>query len=198
MTGACRRAAAVAVAAVLCVALVATAPAGTAAAATPLAVEASPVNELAAADADGASTIRIPCDYASTNTVTVEAPCTGTCGLDRQYRVKQRVDMWTPGTPKTEEPLFYYIVEYLCTPTRALAEDARSGRAGRHALTCLDMFAPDFKKLCVHAPATAGCGWKTAPSLTWAAAAAIKAAVPKPPKQFIAQCRRSQPVHATI
>lgn len=195
MMGAPRCAAAAAVAAaLLSVVLVATAPAG-AAGTTTLTVAASPVNELFGDDSVGGSTNRIPCDFNATNTVTVDAPCPCKCGLGRQYRVKQRVNMWTPGTPKTEDPLFYYIVEYLCTPTRALAGPARSGKAGREALTCLDMFAPDFDQLCIHAPATAGCGWETTPHLTRAAAAAIQAAVPPPPKQFITQCRAD---HAMI
>lgn len=130
----------------------------------------------------------IPCDYAVTSRVVVDAPCRGKCGLGRQYRVNQQVDMWAPGTPQTEKSLFYYTAEWLCTPTRALAGPARSGKVGRHALTCLAMWSPSYKELCVHAPKTPGCGWKTQPRLTWAAAAALKAAVPPPEKQFITQC----------
>lgn len=133
---------------------------------------------------------RIPCDYEVTNVVVVDAPCRCTCGLGRQYRVNQQVDLWAPGTPHAQAPRYAYTLDWLCTPTRALAAAARSGKAGRHALTCLPMTAPSYKALCAHVPRAVGCGWQTTPRLTAAAAAALKAAVPPPPAQHITQCRR--------
>lgn len=189
MTGACHRAAVAAVAAVLLsVALRAAAPAA-AAATTALAVGATPVNEASVGDTvSSLATTRIRCDYNLTNRAYVEAPCGCNCGVGRQYRVKQRISMWVPGTPQTEPPLYYLDHEFLCTPTRALAGAARSGKAGRRPLTCMSMGFPTFEELCVHAPATPGCGWETPARLSWQAVAAINGGVSPPFEQYITQC----------
>ncbi|GAB0491677.1 hypothetical protein MMPV_002931 [Pyropia vietnamensis] len=160
----------------------------------PLRFPASPVHKLsgnvaASAMAGG----RVPCDYNVTNTVLVdERSCiTYKCGLARHYRVSQRVNMWAPGTPKSKMPLFYYTIDYLCTPTRMLVGPAQHRKAGRHPLTCLAMWSPEYANLCAHAPATPGCGWESKPRLTEAAAAAIKTGVPPPQQAYITQCRVS-------
>lgn len=189
--GASRRAAVAAVTGVLLSVALVAAVTGSARGGSPLVRTTLAFHEPTAADGTlAARGERIPCDYAVTNEVVVDAPCRGKCGLGRQYRVNQHIKMWAPGTRRTEKPLFGFTHDWLCTPTRALAGPARSGKAGRHALTCLSMWLPAFKELCAHMPRAPGCGWKTTPRLTAAAAAALKAAVPPPPAQHITQCRR--------
>lgn len=137
----------------------------------------------------------IPCDYKVTDTVLVDAPCAGKCGLDRQYVVNRRVQMWMPGTPQSEKHLFQWKADFFCTPTRALGKGAPAGEGKSQPLACVEMVSPSIEKLCAIAPITVMCGWATTPRLSRAAAAALVAAVPKVSIGSITQC---MPEVATI
>lgn len=182
MTGGCRRAAVAAVAVVV----LSVAQAG--ATTTPLGRADRTLHALSGKQVVGDAVQAIPCDYNWTDTVVVDAPCAGPCGVDRQYRVNRVVRVWTPGTPKTEEPLNYYKVEWMCTPTDRLVGYSRPKNPAGKPLTCLAIWEPTLPLLCAHSPATVGCGWATAPRLSGAAAAAIKAALPPPSKASITYC----------
>lgn len=184
MSGGVRRTALAAVSGVLLSVVMATGTCGAAFATAPLVHPDTALNEgLIRYRPD-----RVPCDYTYTDKVVIDKACKGKCGFGRQYRVNRVVKMWPPGTPKTEKPIFHFTSEWLCTPTRALAGDKKS--APKKSLTCMAMFLPAFKELCMHMPKSPGCGWKVTPRLKKKVAKAIKATVPPPTKQSITQCRK--------
>lgn len=156
-----------------------------AAAAAPLVRASTAVNQPMGQRAIGRVAAAIPCHYNWNDTVLVEAPCPGECGVDRQYRVNRVAETWTPGMPRNETAVDGYTDEWLCTPTQVLA-GARG--AVSQPLTCLRMGLPGYAELCPHAPATPGCGWVTTPRLSVSAAAAIQAAVPRPEEEDLLGC----------
>lgn len=196
MAGSCRRSVLATVAgALLSVALVA---GSTGAAATSTSLD---LFDTAIKESLGAGAVRdagelVPCDYTLTDTVLVEAPCKGKCGVDRPYRVNRVLKIWATGTPRSKDPICILPYNALCTPTRAFSGGAAADEAKRPAFQCVTMLFPCFKELCPHAPKTLGCGWETTAHLSRAAAAALKAALPKMPKRSITVC--TKPEVATI
>lgn len=196
MTGSYRRSVVATVAgALLSVALVAGST-DAAAASTPLVLTDTAIKESLGVGAVRAAGERVPCDYKVTDTVVVEAPCAGKCGVNRPYRVNRVLQMWATGTPRLKDPFCVIPYEALCTPTRALAGGEPAGEGKSSAFRCVTMLFPSFNKFCPHAPKTPGCGWETTARLSRAAATALKAAVPKVPKLWITQCKK--PEVATI
>lgn len=184
MTG-CRRPTSPAVPGTLLLVALVAAFAGAAAATAPLVRAITAVNKPMRQGVIGRVAAAISCDYNWNDTVLVEAPCAGECGVDRQYRVHRVAFAWTPGLPRNETIVYSYIDEWLCTPTRALAG---AHGAESQLFTCQNIVSPSYEELCPHAPATPGCGWATIPRLSVSAAKAIQAAIPSPEEERVLSC----------